>query len=77
MLIVISTFALDFIHNRPKHFQDVDLDEAWSFLQVAQGKTLSMKLVRAGRAMNAGVYSRDPKIQTTSLRWKTEKITSA
>ena len=34
----------------------MDLDEAWSFLQVAQGKTLSMKLVRAGRAMNAGVY---------------------
>src|SRR5690625_6359800 len=26
------------------------------FLQVAQGKTLSMQLVRAGRAMNAGVY---------------------
>lgn len=37
-------------------FKIVDLDEAWSFLQVAQGKTLSMKLVRAGRAMNAGVY---------------------
>lgn len=34
----------------------VDLDEAWSFLQVAQGKALSMRLVRAGRAMNAGVY---------------------
>ncbi|HIH2834264.1 TPA: conjugal transfer protein, partial [Clostridioides difficile] len=26
-----------------------DLDEAWSFLQVAQGKTLSMKLVRASQ----------------------------
>lgn len=26
------------------------------FLQVAQGKALSMRLVRAGRAMNAGVY---------------------
>ena len=25
-------------------------------LQVAQGKTLSMKLVQAGRAMNAGIY---------------------
>ncbi len=34
----------------------MDLDEAWSFLQVAQGKTLSNKLVRAGRAMNAGVF---------------------
>ncbi|WP_274661762.1 ATP-binding protein [Enterococcus lactis] len=56
MLIVISTFALDFIHIDRSIFKIVDLDEAWSFLQVAQGKTLSMKLVRAGRAMNAGVY---------------------
>src|SRR5699024_8027599 len=56
MLIVISTFALYFIHSDRSIFKIVDLDEAWSFLQVAQGKTLSMKLVRAGRAMNAGVY---------------------
>lgn len=56
ILIVISTFALDFIHTDRSIFKIVDLDEAWSFLQVAQGKTLSMKLVRAGRAMNAGVY---------------------
>ena len=56
MLIVISTFALDFIHTDRSIFKIVDLDEAWSFLQVAQGKTLYMKLVRAGRAMNAGVY---------------------
>ncbi|WP_368901386.1 ATP-binding protein [Oceanobacillus oncorhynchi] len=56
MLIIISTFALDFIHSDRSIFKIVDLDEAWSFLQVAQGKTLSNKLVRAGRAMNAGVY---------------------
>lgn len=56
MLIVISTFALDFIHTDRSKFKIVDLDEAWSFLQVAQGKTLSNKLVRAGRSMNAGVY---------------------
>ena len=56
MLIVISTFALDFIHSDRSIFKIVDLDEAWSFLQVAQGKTLSNKLVRAGRSMNAGVY---------------------
>ena len=31
------------------------LDEAWSLLAVAQGKALVNKLVRAGRAMNAGV----------------------
>lgn len=56
MLMVISTFALDFIHSDTSTFKIVDLDEAWSFLQVAQGKTLSMKLVREGRAMNTGVY---------------------
>ncbi|WP_100489220.1 ATP-binding protein [Sporolactobacillus pectinivorans] len=56
ILMVISTFALDFIHSDRSVFKIVDLDEAWSFLQVAQGKTLSNKLVRAGRAMNAGVY---------------------
>lgn len=56
MLIVISTFALDFIHSDRSIFKIVDLEEAWTFLQVAQGKVLSNKLVRAGRAMNAGVY---------------------
>ncbi len=56
MLIVISTFALDFIHTDRSTFKIVDLDEAWTFLNVAQGKTLSNKLVRAGCAMNAGVY---------------------
>lgn len=56
MLIVISTFALDFIYSDRSIFKIVDIDESWSFLQVAQGKALSMKLVRAGRAMNAGVY---------------------
>ncbi len=56
MLIVISTFALDFIHSDRSTFKIVDWDEAWSFLQVAQGKTLSNRLVRAGRSMNAGVY---------------------
>src|SRR5690625_1651231 len=56
MLIIISTFALDFIHSDRSIFKIVDLDEAWAFLQIAQGKTLSNKLVRAGRAMNAGVY---------------------
>ncbi len=56
MLIVISTFALDFIHSDRSVFKIVDLDEAWAFLNVAQGETLSNKLVRAGRAMQAGVY---------------------
>lgn len=56
MLIVISTFALDFIHSDRSIFKIVDLDEAWAFLNVSQGETLSNKLVRAGRAMQAGVY---------------------
>ena len=56
MLIVISTFALDFIHSDRSIFKIVYLDEAWAFLNVAQGETLSNKLVRAGRAMQAGVY---------------------
>ncbi|MCR0278799.1 ATP-binding protein [[Clostridium] innocuum] len=56
MMIVISTFALDFIHSDRSIFKIVDLDEAWAFLNVAQGETLSNKLVRAGRAMQAGVY---------------------
>ena len=56
ILIVISTFALDFIHSDRSIFKIVDFDEAWAFLNVVQGETLSNKLVRAGRAMNAGVY---------------------
>ena len=55
MLIVISTFALDFIHTDRSIFK-IGFRRSMELLQVAQGKTLSMKLVRAGRAMNAGVY---------------------
>lgn len=56
MMIVIASFALNFIQEDRSVFKAVGLDEAWSFLQVTQGKALSNKLVRAGRAMNAGVY---------------------
>lgn len=56
MLMIISTFAIDFIHSDRSQFKIVDLDEAWAFLSVAQGKALSMKLIREGRSMNAGVY---------------------
>lgn len=54
-MIVISNFALDFIYSDRSVFKDVVMDEAWSLLAVAQGKALVNKLVRAGRAMNAGV----------------------
>ena len=75
MLIVISTFALDFIHSDRSIFKIVDLDEAWAFLNVAQGETLSNKLVRAGRAMQAGVYfvtqsSGDVAKESTRTGWK-------
>lgn len=56
IMIAISTFCLDFIHSDRSIFKIVDLDEAWAFLNVAQGETLSNKLVRAGRVMQAGVY---------------------
>lgn len=56
MLLAISTFSLDFIHSDRSIFKIVDMDEAWAFLQVAQGKTLSNKSVRAGRSMNAAIY---------------------
>lgn len=56
MMIVISTFCLDFIHSDTETFKIVNLDEAWSVLNVSQGKILANKLVREGRAMNAGIY---------------------
>lgn len=56
MMMVISTFALEFIYSERGVYKVVDIDEAWSFLRVAQGKTLSNKLTRAGRSMQSGVY---------------------
>lgn len=56
MLTVISTFCLDFIHSDRSIFKVVCQDEAWATMQTPEGKTLSNKLVREGRAMNAGVY---------------------
>lgn len=38
MLIVISTFALDFIHSDRSIFKIVDLDEAWSFYKLHKEK---------------------------------------
>ncbi len=56
MLMAISTFAINFIHSDKADFKIVNFDEAWAVTQVAQGKILIDKLLRAGRAMNAGVY---------------------
>ncbi len=70
MLIVISTFALDFIHSDRSIFKMVDLDEAWTFLQVAQGKALSNKLIRAGRSMKCRCVLCDTK---TLVMWTTKR----
>lgn len=56
MLIAISSFALNFIHSDRSVFKDVLFDEAWSMLGVAQGKALIGKMIREGRAMNAGTH---------------------
>ncbi len=55
-------------------FKIVDLDEAWSFLQVAQGKTLSMKLVRAGRAMNASIFQTQNTDDLLDENWKITRL---
>lgn len=56
IMLVLSTYCLDFIKQDRSVFKVVDLDEAWTFLNVAQGKTLSNKLVREGRSRKAAVY---------------------
>lgn len=56
MMIVISTFCLDFIHSGSDKFKIVDIDEAWSLLNINQGRVLSNKLVREGRSMNGGSW---------------------
>lgn len=56
MMIVITTYSLDFIKMDSSIFKIVDIEEAWSFLQVAQGKALSMKLTRTGRSLQSAIY---------------------
>lgn len=56
LMIVVSTFCLDFIHSGLDTFKIVNIDEAWSLLNITQGKVLANKLVREGRSMNAGIY---------------------
>ena len=59
MLIVISTFALDFIHSDRSIFKIVDLDEAWAFLNVAQGETLSNKSLKNNIGLKFAFRSTD------------------
>lgn len=56
LMISVSTFCLNFIHSDNSVFKITNIDEAWSLLNISQGKVLANKLVREGRSMNAGVY---------------------
>lgn len=55
ILLVISTFSMEFINQSREIYKEVVLDEAWSWLQVSEGKAVATKLVRAGRSMNAAI----------------------
>lgn len=55
VLLVVSTFSLEFIRQDRRLFKQVVLDEAWAWLQINEGKTMANKLVREGRAMNAAI----------------------
>lgn len=56
IMLDISSFCLDFIKWDRGVYKIVDLDEAWTFLNVPQGKELSNKLVREGRSRKAAIY---------------------
>ncbi|MBA4700293.1 MAG: ATP-binding protein [Ruminococcus sp.] len=56
VMLILSSYSLEFIKQDRSLFKVVDLDEAWTFLNVAQGKTLANKLVREGRSRNSGIY---------------------
>lgn len=56
MMLSISAFALKFIQGDRGVFKIFVQDESWAVLSNSQGKALSNKLLRAGRAMNAAVY---------------------
>ena len=55
VLMVVSMYSLRFIHQDRSVFKMIVLDEAWSWLQVSEGKELGQRLVREGRSMNASI----------------------
>ncbi|MGL9970958.1 ATP-binding protein [Enterococcus sp. DIV1420a] len=55
IMMILATYSLDFIKLNRAVFKSLGLDESWAWLNVAQGKILGNKLVRAGRSMNAGI----------------------
>ncbi len=59
MLIVISTFALDFIHSDRSIFKIVDLDEAWAFLNVASSGDVSKESLKNNIGLKFAFRSTD------------------
>lgn len=55
ILMVIASFSLEFVSRARGTFKFVTLDEAWSWLQTAEGRALGKKLVRTGRSLNAAI----------------------
>lgn len=53
MMLVIISIGLKFIRSNDARFKVVALEEAWSTIQFAQGKTMANKLIREGRAKNS------------------------
>ncbi|BFH18146.1 ATPase [Paenibacillus dendritiformis] len=56
MMMPISSIALKFIQEERDILKIILFDEAWATLNTQQGRALSSRLVRAGRAMNASVF---------------------
>ncbi|MFS0728379.1 ATP-binding protein [Paenibacillus sp. 1P07SE] len=56
MMLPIGSFALKYIHGDRGQFKIVEMDEAWSMLNTSQGKSVTSRLIREGRAMNSGIY---------------------
>lgn len=56
LLTPITAFAEKFIHSDRSVFKVFLSEEAWATLASAQGKQISNKMSREGRALNAGIY---------------------
>jgi len=56
MLIPITAFAEKFIHGDRSVLKIFVSEEAWATLASSQGKQISNKLSREGRALNSGIY---------------------
>lgn len=55
-MLVIATYALEFIMSDRETYKVFAIDEAWAMLGTSQGKSLQNKCVRMGRSMNSAIY---------------------